>query len=56
MIDEVDQGIPLHDKFAPIYNNEEFAHHISYDHRGKKLSEYYLPRLPSERKKWWLRQ
>ena len=58
MIDEVDQGIPLHHTYRPMYTNEEFTQHIVYDHKGKELSEYLtrLPRLPREQRKWWLRQ
>jgi hypothetical protein len=50
LIDEVDKGIPLHHTSGPIYTNEEFTHHVVYDHKGKELSEY-LPRLPSYRRK-----
>lgn len=32
MIDEVDQGVPLHHIVALMYTNDEFIHHIRFDH------------------------
>jgi hypothetical protein len=46
MIDEVDQGVPLHHTVAPMYTNDEFSNHILYVHKGKELSEY-ISRLPN---------
>jgi hypothetical protein len=46
MIDEVDHGAPLHDTVAPMYTNDEFIHHIRFDHWPMSK---YLPRLPNGR-------
>lgn len=47
MLDEVDHGVPLHHLVAPMYTNDEFVHHITYDHLPMSK---YLPRLPNSRR------
>jgi len=53
MLDEYDNGVPIHHTFPPMHTNEEFADHILFEHikKGKMLDMYFI-RLPQSPLSW----